>query len=314
MCETGVCHHGPEDLCTCRPVINRGKDILGLLFHVYANIKDVRWELDYTDIGRPESRRLCMVGTCRVCGGRLCQESNISDELAGDDLLTAVYRCLYQYYFSQERRTSRYEFHERFVQMFHPQDRAAVREWLEHSEESRTLSSAPLKEAEPVLKDAGVTIYTIVRTGTDLDHGSFPTPIAEGSYLSHLRAKLHLQRLICAEKALLDSRYDSEDQGEDYWEAYQNGWASALFSRLEILQTALPLPRMEVPPAAFNPADYLPECAECQKQICLGDEKSECEVLEKAKAAQRQVLSEERDALQALFGFLKGNPQDGRRT
>ena len=120
--------------------------------------------------------------------------------------------------------------------------------------------------------------------------------------------------MICAEKEVLDDRYDCEEQDEDHREMYQDCNAAALFSRLEILQTTLPLSRMEIPPAAFHPADYLPECAECREQICLGDEKSECEVLEKAKAAQRQVLSEERDALQALSGFLKGNPHDGRGT
>ncbi len=45
-----------------------------------------------------------------------------------------------------------------------------------------------------------MTIYTIVRTGIDVDRGSFPGPAAERSFFSPLRARKELQRLVCAEK------------------------------------------------------------------------------------------------------------------
>lgn len=86
-----------------------------------------------------------------------------------------------------------------------------------------------------------MTVYTIVRTGVDVDRGSFPGPAAEGSFFSPLRARKELQRLVCAEKEELDDRYDCEDQDEDHWEMYQDGNAAALFVRLEILPSKLTL-------------------------------------------------------------------------
>ena len=84
-----------------------------------------------------------------------------------------------------------------------------------------------------------MTIYTIVRTGIDVDRGSFPGPAAERSFFSPLRDRKELQRLVCAEKEKLDDRYDCEDQDEDYWEMYQDGNAAALFVRLEVVPSEL---------------------------------------------------------------------------
>ena len=84
MCETRSCPHEADALCTCRALLERDNDIIGLLTHIHENMTDVEWELDYTDLSRPEKRRLCLVGKCRICGGRLCQELDASDELAGE--------------------------------------------------------------------------------------------------------------------------------------------------------------------------------------------------------------------------------------
>ncbi len=84
-----------------------------------------------------------------------------------------------------------------------------------------------------------MTVYTIVSTGVDADRGFFPDPSTRGSYLSLKRAREELERLIIEEKDELDDRYDKEDRGEDYWEMFQNGYAAALFSRLEILSSEL---------------------------------------------------------------------------
>lgn len=84
-----------------------------------------------------------------------------------------------------------------------------------------------------------ITIYTIVSTGADADRGFFPDPSTRGSYLSPVRAREELERLIIEEKDELDDRYDKEERGEDYWEMFQDGYAAALFSRLEILSSEL---------------------------------------------------------------------------
>lgn len=84
-----------------------------------------------------------------------------------------------------------------------------------------------------------IMVYTIVSTGADADRGFFPAPSTRGSYLSLVLAREELERLIIEEKDELDDRYDKEERGEDYWEMFQDGYAAALFSRLEILPSEL---------------------------------------------------------------------------
>lgn len=184
MCEKRSCPHEADALCTCRALKERGKDIIGLLTHIRENMKDVEWELDYTDLSRPEKRRLCLVGKCRICGGRLCQELDASDKLAGDDFLAAIYRHLYQVHNARGRYMSRQEFRDRFIRMFHEADRAFICEWLDRPE-NQHVSRMYRRSVKPPAQEenAGVTVYTIVRTGVDVDRGSFPTPTAEGELL-----------------------------------------------------------------------------------------------------------------------------------
>ncbi len=89
------------------------------------------------------------------------------------------------------------------------------------------------------MAESQVMVYTIVSTGADADRGFFPDPSTRGSYLSLERAREELERLIIEEKDELDDRYDKEDRGEDYWEMFQDGYAAALFSRLDILTSEL---------------------------------------------------------------------------
>lgn len=237
MCEIRSCGHDKEALCICKPLKERERDIVGLLTHVYTNMEDVRWELDYTDLSQPEMRRLCLVGTCRLCGGRLCQELSASDELVGDDFLKDIYRCLDQVSNTGDCHIPRQAFQERFIRMFHERDRDMVRAWLVRLEDQMYPQS--VKDGVPQKEGTELTVYTIIRTGADADRGSFPAPMTEGSFLSPLRARAELQKLICAEKEGLDGRYDCEDQDENRWEMYQGGYAAGLFSRLEILTSKL---------------------------------------------------------------------------
>ncbi len=153
MCDKSVCPHKAEELCLCRPVKERDQDVLALVEHVAANMADIRWELDYTDIDRPEKRRLCRVGVCRICGGVLCHEMDASDDLAGDDFLAAVYRHLYQLHNAGGNHMTNSEFRRRYVEMFHEQDRPFIREWLERPENGhvsrmyrRSVKTAPANE------------------------------------------------------------------------------------------------------------------------------------------------------------------------
>lgn len=82
-------------------------------------------------------------------------------------------------------------------------------------------------------------IYTIISTGVDSDRGHFPAPQTEGSFLDLQRARNKLNQLIETEKEELDDRYDREERTEDCWETYMDGYAAALFSRIEILTSYL---------------------------------------------------------------------------
>ncbi len=154
MCETRLCPHEAETLCTCKAIKERDKDIIGLFIHIHENMKDVEWELDYTDLSRPEKRRLCLVGKCRVCGGRLCQELDASDELAGDDLLAAIYRHLYQVHNAGGRYMPRQEFRDRFIRMFHEADRAFLCEWLDRPE-NQHVSRMYRRSVKPAAQEEG---------------------------------------------------------------------------------------------------------------------------------------------------------------
>ena len=70
-----------------------------------------------------------------------------------------------------------------------------------------------------------------------------------------------LQKLVAAEKAGSDSHYDCEEPGEDYWKAFQDGCAAALFTRLEIMQSDLSLTSRETLPDTGGCVDDAHACA-----------------------------------------------------
>ena len=43
MCETRSCPHEADALCTCRALLERDNDIIGLLTHIHENMTDVEW-------------------------------------------------------------------------------------------------------------------------------------------------------------------------------------------------------------------------------------------------------------------------------
>ena len=77
-----------------------------------------------------------------------------------------------------------------------------------------------------------VTIYTII-------HATPQQIVGRGSYQTLAAARKELENQISAEKKLIPADYDCEEQGEDFWEMYQDGYAAAAFSRLEIVPAML---------------------------------------------------------------------------
>ena len=88
-----------------------------------------------------------------------------------------------------------------------------------------------------------ISIYTIIRTSADADHGSFPPASAEGSFLSMEAAQTYLHELVQKEKDEMYIPFDEKDyqeeQDDTFWEAYEDGYAAAWFTRLEIVKSEL---------------------------------------------------------------------------
>lgn len=77
-----------------------------------------------------------------------------------------------------------------------------------------------------------ITIYTIV-------HATPQQMVGLGSYQTLDAARKELKKQIRAEKEVVPADYDCEEQGEDFWEVYQDGYAAAAYSRLEIVPAML---------------------------------------------------------------------------
>ena len=83
-----------ELLCTC---VDWGKDDLAArIHHIICNFEFTGFGLEYTTLERPEGRRLCRIGRCRVCGKRLCYGDDLPAQGTSDELLSEVFRRAFQ--------------------------------------------------------------------------------------------------------------------------------------------------------------------------------------------------------------------------
>lgn len=88
-------------------------------------------------------------------------------------------------------------------------------------------------------KKQPVYIYTIIRSGADADRGILNSPYSEGSFFSEERAGRELARLVEEEMKTLSESYDKIEEGDVFWEACEEGYAAAHFTRLEIVTSEL---------------------------------------------------------------------------
>ena len=128
MCERTYCRHEHEKLCSCPPVTCR--DALGMAAHLAENMEKVQWSLNYNSLKDIKPYQLCLVGKCRICGGRLCMEQRPVEADSTDGFLAAVYRHLYHFHRSIGQCLPRAAFRTKFVEMFRKEDRAAIEDWL----------------------------------------------------------------------------------------------------------------------------------------------------------------------------------------
>ena len=84
---------------------------------------------------------------------------------------------------------------------------------------------------------------TILHTSADADQGHFPPPTGMGTFFDLELARKELKRLAEKEKKILEISLSAgesrEEYGDDFWEAYQEGYAAGWYTRYEILESPL---------------------------------------------------------------------------
>lgn len=232
MCERTYCRHEHERLCSCSPVTCR--DALGMAAHLAENMEQVQWSLTYNSLKDIKPYQLCLVGKCGICGGRLCMEQRPVEADSTDGFLAAVYRHLYHFHRSIGQCLPRAAFRTKFVEMFRKEDRAAIEDWLALPENSHVA-----RMYRRSVKGA----YTIVHSWADADQGEFPSPSGVATFTDREKARAELNRLVTEEKENMEIPFSKElyreEYGNDFWEAYRDGYAAGWFTRYEIIESPL---------------------------------------------------------------------------
>ena len=91
--------------------------------------------------------------------------------------------------------------------------------------------------------DKTATIYTILYVSSDAEDGDFIVSKSTGAYLTLDAARKELAKQIEARRAAIPNNYDCEERGDNFWTMYQDGFAAAAYSKLEIVPTILNLER-----------------------------------------------------------------------
>ena len=227
MCEKNHCSRTPEDICTCMDWQN--DDLIRTVTHLAENITDIDWELDYKDLADVQGHRLCLIGRCKKCGGRLCISQTPKIKVSPEQILSALDDSIGQAYSALKVNLQPEEYYDKFAEMFHEEDRPVVDKWVMHQ---RCYSPylKGYKHSRPA--------YMIVHTSADADKGNFPDPEGLETFLCKDRAILRLRELVEMEKEEMTFPYDEElyreEYGDDFWEAccdnYAAGWFRAWLS------------------------------------------------------------------------------------
>lgn len=130
MCEKNHCSRTPEDICTCMDWQN--DDLIRTVTHLAENITDIDWELDYKDLADVQGHRLCLIGRCKKCGGRLCISQTPKIKASPEQILTALDDSIGQMYSALRVNLHPEEYYDKFAEMFHEEDRPVVDKWVMH--------------------------------------------------------------------------------------------------------------------------------------------------------------------------------------
>ena len=93
------------------------------------------------------------------------------------------------------------------------------------------------------MKRENATLYLIIYSAATIEGSDFAMTKSRGLYPSLAAARSELEKQIEAERKVTPVELDCEDQGEDFWVRYQDGFAAAAYTRLEIIPATLDLGR-----------------------------------------------------------------------
>ena len=126
MEEIRNCGHEQDEMCSCI----RDTNVARQLVFIAANIRNVSWELDYGTLDKPGNVRLCIVGSCEKCGGRLCYGLRVGGESCGEALIESVYDYLDLFHKLDGLKLTQKALDAEFLRLFHEADHAAAKAWL----------------------------------------------------------------------------------------------------------------------------------------------------------------------------------------
>ncbi len=123
------CKH-KQSLCDC--IDWKNDDLTAQVNHLMNYFNFSAFELKYTTLEPEENRRLCKVGRCRICHSDLCIGKELPGQAKSDELLTEVYRWMFQMWNPSRDSLSDGTncFTDMFLSVFHENDREFVSEWL----------------------------------------------------------------------------------------------------------------------------------------------------------------------------------------
>ena len=115
-------------LCSCAD----RSDFSELLEHMMQNFRFDHFELEYHTLAPEAERRLCLVGACGKCAKRLCYGTELPENEPPEQLLESICAWTHQVwrFVRSDLPDNADSFQKVFLELFHAEDRAFVRDWL----------------------------------------------------------------------------------------------------------------------------------------------------------------------------------------
>ena len=130
-----------KDLCRNQPPLCRcirwgDEDFDMEVDYLIHNFEFLRLELEYDTLAPGADWRLCQIGRCRRCGGRLCVGTRMTARDTLEDTLASIHLLAGQRWQGHTGKCpdGNKDFRELFIQLFHEDDRQAVQNWLSHQD------------------------------------------------------------------------------------------------------------------------------------------------------------------------------------